>query len=250
LIHLPISGFTTVRGFKPWLSSLQAWNDLHLGEPPNQLYLWDPGDLPLQTYLSAPLPQAGNQVAALRDLLLEKANPWLAARRTRMGVIQPLPESNGATWSGLPLVSPCFRSVSGPDGPGVFAALLSTNSNNSNPPPLFAPGIFNQTNLLCYDWENTEERLLPWLYLSQGYLSTIGQPQLPPSSAEASWLYAITARLSDCRTTVMAPATNQLTLERRSRIGLSAPELLLLANWLQSPQFPGGLLDLFAVRDQ
>ena len=63
-----ISSFSAIRGIKPWLASLRAWNALEAGPPPDQLFAWGLQGLPMNTFFAAPQPDASNQVEPHRGL--------------------------------------------------------------------------------------------------------------------------------------------------------------------------------------
>jgi hypothetical protein len=56
LLHEPVHSFTAAQGLKPWLSSLPAWEKLHAGAPPNQLFCWAQGGSPFMAYAAGRQP--------------------------------------------------------------------------------------------------------------------------------------------------------------------------------------------------
>jgi hypothetical protein len=65
--------------------------------------------------------------------------------------------------------------------------------------------------------------------------------QLPANSASLAWLRAASHQLAFSATEVTQTGPNQLSINRRSSVGFTALELNLLADWLESPEFPRGL---------
>ena len=247
-IHEPLLSFTAIRGFRNVLASSKAWTGLGVGEPPNQFYCWALDGVPLQICCAAPLQTAGNEVRTVTDILLKDGNPWLALHGA--GSFQPLPAGDGVMWTGLPMVSPFLKSVESPAGSMVVGALVPNAESGTNTQgalyyhPTFAAllgKMVPKTNLLYFDWELTAPRLESWLYLGQSIRAAFRAPQLPLGTASMSWLHTIMARLGNSTTEVVLTGADQLTFTRRSTIGLTAPELHLLADWLESPQFPLGL---------
>ncbi|HZI31781.1 MAG TPA: hypothetical protein VFF11_05535, partial [Candidatus Binatia bacterium] len=55
------------------------------------------------------------------------------------------------------------------------------------------------------------------------------------------WLKAIERMLGTNSTEIVRISSNKLSVNRISTFGFSALELHLLADWLESPQFPHGL---------
>jgi hypothetical protein len=248
LIPEPLNSFTAVRGLKPWLSSLKIWHDLPFGAPPGQLYFWALPGAASQAYFAAPLPDASNQVNRLTEYLMEKTNPWLAAR----GYVkfERLPESNGVSWGNMPSIQPFFKFVNAANGGVVFGGLLpdTTPGTNTQDNLYQRPSrsrLFDQmsapTNLVYYDWELAGTRIEPCLYLGQVSRVVSRHPELPLESASLKWLRAIEPRLGDCTTMITCAGTNQLSFVRKSTVGFTGAELQLLAEWLESPQFPRGL---------
>jgi hypothetical protein len=251
LIQEPLDSFTAVRGFRPWLSSLKVWHDLPLAAPPGQLYFWSIPGKTSQAYFAAPLSDASNQVNRLTGYLMDQSNPWLAAR----GYVQfqRLPDANGVSWGNLPAIQPFFKFVNTAGGGAVFGGLLpdttpGTNTQDNIYQRLSPARLFDQlsaqTNLVYYDWELTGLRIQPCLYLGQVARVVSRHPQLPLESPGLQWLQTIQPRLGVCTTMVTCTGTNQLSFFRKSTVGFTSAELQLLADWLESPQFPCGLYSL------
>ncbi len=249
LLGDPLDSLTAVRGVRPWLASLKAWHDLPLGTPPDQACFWSlPGAAP-QVYFTAPVADASNQVAQVTKYLMEKTNPWLAAH----GYVsfEPLPGSNGVVWGNTPAFQPFLQFA---DAGDVVLGGLSLNRNpgTNTQDNLFERPPFSRlfdrisapTNLVYYDWELTGSRIEPCLYLGQAARVVSHHVQLPLESASLEWLRAIEPRLGPCTTTITATGPNQLSFFRKSTVGFTGAELQLLADWLESPQFPSGLYSL------
>lgn len=240
LMHEPLASFIAVRGLQSWLAGSQFWRDLQIAAPPGQLFFWSLTGSPYQTYFAAPLPDASRQVAALADHLLQKGNPWLAAN----GYIgfDRAPDANGVIWGNLPEIKPFIKSAgTGADG-WLYAGLFpDTNAAAAPPPAGLLQDILRRPNLVYYDWEVTGPRLQPDLQLAQTARQIARRPAMSLDSASLDWLAMLIPRLGTSATIISRPAPGQLTFVRRSTLGLTAPELHLLADWLESPQFPRGL---------
>jgi hypothetical protein len=235
LMHEPLAGFTAVRGLQPLLAGWPLWRDLAAGAAPGQLFVWSlSGGSPYQVYCAAPLPDAATRVAAWSDRLLQSGNPWLAAH----GYIgfDPAADGDGVTWGNLPDIKPFIRSAG--DG-WLFAGLLpDTNSAAAAPPPAgLIADVLRRPNLVYYDWEVTGPRLQPVLQLAQTTRLLLRQPQLALDSASLDCLAALVPRLGTSATIITRTAPDQLTFVRRSNLGLTSPELNLLAGWLESAGF-------------
>jgi len=251
LIPEPLNSFTAVRGLRPWLASSKMWHDLPLDAPPDQLYFWSLPGTASQTFFAAPLPDASNQVNRLTEFLMTNSNPWLAAH----GYVKfgRLSDANGVSWGNMPAIQPFFKFVAAANGSVIFGGLLpdTTPGTNTQDNIYQRPSrsrlfdrISAQTNLVYYDWELTGTRIEPCLYLGQVSRVVSRHPELPLESASVKWLKAIEPRLGACTTTITCTGANQLSFFRKSTVGFTGAELQLLADWLESPQFPCGLYSL------
>jgi len=250
LIREPLDSLTAVRGLNPWLSSLKIWHDLPLGTPPDQLCLWALPGADSQSFFAAPFPDASNQVNRLAGYLMAHSNPWLDAH----GYVkfEYLPDATGVLLGNLSSIQPFLKSVDAAGGLAFGGLLLDTNPGTNTQGNLFdRPALSSlldrisaQTNLVYFDWELTGSRIEPCLYLGQAARVVSHHTQLPLESSSLECLRAIEPRLGACTTTLTRTGPNQLSFFRRSTVGFTGAELQLLADWLESPQFPSGLYSL------
>jgi hypothetical protein len=238
LMSQPLTSFTAIRGMAPWLSSLSAWNDLKIGPPPNQLYVWAL-QAPMQTYFAAPQPIASNQVSSLTTLVLEKGAAFFATNG--ISKFEKAPSFNGLKWGGVPAIAPFVQSFEAQSGSFIFGGLFPIETTNAPPSIALLAQFLGQTNLICYDWELGGLRSEGWYYLGQFFRFASFRQQMRAESAGLAWLKSVSEKLGNCGTTVTITAPNQLSLVRISRVGLTAFELHLLADWLEGPEFPHGL---------
>lgn len=253
-IHEPLVGLTAIRDIQSWLATWKAWNDLQIGAPPNQIFFWAPDGIGMQILAGVPMLDAANQVRGLSEVVVRRVNPWLSLHG--VGAFEQAPDGNGIMWKGLSLIAPSARAVD--QGRLALAALLprlvpgtNTQADLYERPSL--DELFQElsagTNLVAFDWELTGPRVESCLYVGQALRVAFRRPQLPLQSTAAAWLYAIKPRLGNCTTAIHRTGTNQLSFDRKSSIGLTGAELNLLADWLESPQFPRGLYTLLAPAD-
>lgn len=237
-ISQPLVSFGAVRGLGPLIGALEAWRGLGIGAPPNQFCFWASQGFPMLTYFAAPQRDASNQVSAICDLLLDREAPWFATHDLAKFVRAH--SYNGLEWKGLPYMSPFLRSISEPGGDFVYGGFFP-NSKETPLPASALRSALNQTNLVYHGWEMTGERLGQWTYMGQ-YIRFVAElPQMPNGSASMAFLKAIAPKLGDCVTQITFDPPGQLSIARRSSIGLTAIELQLLADWLESPTFPWSL---------
>ena len=247
LIVGEVTSFTAVRGFEPWLASLKAWNGLHIGSPPNQAYFWALRGLPVLSFFAAPHPEAGNQVSRLADLVLQKCSLWFATNPSAS--FQKSKDFNGLQWRGLPFIYPFLKSIEAGNNSFVFAGLFPPpgDTNASRPLPAdLVKHLETQQGLVAYSWELTAPRVKDWTVIGQSLRLVAQKAQLPPRCAALAWFTAAGPKLWPSVTEVTQTGHGQLSFERRSSLGLTAVELHLLADWLESPEFPHGLHTLVA----
>lgn len=238
LIDEHVSSFTVVRGFQPWLASLKAWNDLAIGPPPDQACFWALKGLAMQSYFAAPLPEASNEVDRLTDWVLQNQHRWFPTNDLANFVKSE--SFNGLEWKGLPYMSPFLRSLTVSNRNFVFGGgFPNTVVNPLSLKPLQA--TLSQTNLVYHDWEITGLRIDQWLYMGQFARLVSHKTQLPFDSPGLLWLKAISPKLGASVTDITQTGPNQLSFTRQSTVGFTGAELQLLADWLESPQFPLGL---------
>jgi len=248
LMDGPLANFTAIRGFKSWLGTLKAWNDLHIGAPPNQLFLWSLMGRGWNSYGAAPLLDASNEVCKLTDLVLQKGGPWFATNELAKFVRSD--KFNGMEWRGNPWMWPSLQSLTlTNNGNFVFGGLF-LNQPTDPPPVGYFDKVLADTNLVYYGMEQTGSRVPQWLYVSQFARYVSGKPQMPFKAASLEWLRVAGPRLGPSVTRITKTSDATLSLERISSTGLTAFELHLLADWLESPQFPVGLHTFVAHPDK
>jgi hypothetical protein len=243
VIQEPLLGFTAVRSASARLAASEFWSSNSLGRAPDQLYLWTQSGVPMQTYFAAPSSAASNQVSRLAGYVLDRINPLLAANGPAgAGEFRRAPDGVGLAWNGLPFMSPFLQFTESAAGPVVVGGLFPPDGQTNHPPsPELLRLLATTTNLVVYDWELTGPRVETWLYIGQFFRLAFAQAQLPPESTAVNWLKAIEPQLGNCATLVTQTGSARLTFQRKSALGLTALELQLLADWLESPRFPVGI---------
>jgi hypothetical protein len=246
LIYDPLVGFTAVRGITKWFDSLTGWSGLPLGSP-SDIYTWSMGGIPLQTYLAFPDPDASNRVDLLARALLERARPYFATNA--FGRLERT-ATGGLNWADFPFLPASLEAMHVPAGDFLVAGWSpqTGRDNRSSPPELLAQ-FLPRTNLVYYDWELTEARLDAWIYLGQTLRLTALWAQLPRDGAAQKWLSAIAPKLGNCVSAAELIGDRRLSFNRTAGVGFTALELHVLADWLESPDFPRGLHSLDSKPD-
>ncbi len=241
-VHQPFVSFTAVRGMAGWLKS-QSWAQPYLLAPvQNQAFIWAMGGAPFQAFYAVPVADANAALAHL-DATLQ---PVIAERNAHDGFVSPftLEATNSRlTLIGAPMMAPYVQTLKEPSGEFLLAGgFPNTPRSKPLPPELFArlatPG------LVFYHWEITAERIMSQLQLSQLALMLTRHKQLDGEAVPFKWVSKIAPSLGNTVTEITQTAPDQFTFTRRAPGGLTAFELLALANWLDAPDFPGCSLQL------
>jgi len=239
LVFDPLLSFTAVQGIAPWLNTWPAYQNLHLGPAPNQMFLWAQNGIPFQSYVAAAVPNSATLISNLVQTLSDQVNPWMTNHAA--GYFDRGTNAAEVVWSEVPFMSPFLRAAPPLQTNFVFGGLIGVLSTNRSAPPELLKQFETKKDLVGYDWEVTGPRIQQWLYFGQLIRFALSKAQIPPSSAGFAWLRSLESRLGNSGTTLSLTGPNRLTLVRNSGAGFSSAELLWLVDWLESPSFPKGL---------
>ena len=238
LIAPELLGFTAVRGVRPWLASRKWWNDWQLGVPPNQIFYWSAWGQPMESYMAVPLTDASNFVARAADLLVGPGNAWLKSLHG-IGDFWASNAKDEVAWREVPYASPFLR-ISRNESNDFVVCGMTPLGELTTPPPQVLNQLTNLTNLVCYEWEITDPRIGAGFQISQLVRMASGRSQLAGETASSPWIRGIAPRLGNYVAVTTLPKPNELLMVSRSYIGMTALQLQVLADWLESPQFPVG----------
>ncbi|MBM3831930.1 MAG: hypothetical protein FJ403_01395 [Verrucomicrobia bacterium] len=232
--------FSAIQGFGPWLSRHKLTAELGLKSPPNQAYFWahDPSRLPNQILAALPVPNVTN---TLQNFISE----WVPRLNTNLledgyGRIEYVTNELQVSWGWLPpVIRPYIRPAPEPGGDhleaGVFPLVTMTNTP---PPAALLDQLSSRTNLLFYDWEITQHRLEQFSNLMPFLSLFLTVPERDATSISSRWLAAVAPKLGNTITEIAATSPKELSLVRNSHIGFTGAELMTLAYWLDSTNFP------------
>lgn len=234
LIRGSLTSFTAVRGFAPWLER-QPWAQLlQISPEPDQAFVWSLGQNPLQLYLAVPVTNSVNALAQLGQNLTADTN-W------EKYLIYDLPfvrTNNRIALEQVPFyVSPEVQALTDPSGDYLLADVFP-NLRGPQPPDALLQQM-NRDNLVAYHWEMTPSRLKDLPHLTQLALMLTQHRQLDQVSTAGQWLNHIAPILGVSATEVTQTGPTELSFTRSAPAGLTAIELMALAEWLEAPNFPG-----------
>ena len=247
-IYQSVTGFTAMRGIASWLGGSSVWQKTRFAPALDQMFFWAQSGIPFQTYFAAPLPGASNQLYQLAARLVARGNPWLATNG--QGNFQWQPNPPVLMWNDALMISPFLKPVVVNQSDWLLGGLYPLTLADASPTPASLVQVLSQTpNLLYYQTEQTAVRVDAGLFITQLFRVVFHKPQLPPQGAAAQWLKHIEPLLGDSTTEITRTRPQTLSFARQSTIGFTALELHLLADWLESPQFPHGLHTFLAPPD-
>ena len=238
MIHQPLTSFTAVRGFGPWLER-QPWaKRLQISPEPDQAFSWSLGSYPLQAFIAVPVTNSTTALAQLGQNLASNTN-W---ENDLMNFISLGITNNRIFLRNVPFAGPEILALNDSSGDYLFADVFPNVADGEAPPQLLEQ--LKPENLVAYHWEITSDRLKALPQLSQLALMITQRRQFDPNSATGQWLKYIGPALSNCVTKVTQTGPAELAFSRSGRAGLTAVELVALASWLEAPNFPGCDLSL------
>ena len=239
LIHQPLSSFTAARGFGPWLQN-QSWARLFgLSPEPNQLYSWTLASGPMEGYTAFPVPNATNELTQIDQNLTANTN-W---QKHFLITFQKTVTTNRISWQGFPFISPEIRALQEANGDFLLMDVFPIPPFG-RPVPSELYEAFRRDKVVFYHWEITAPRLKALPELTQFALVLTKHRQFEMNSAAGRWLSAIGPTLGNSVTEAEQTGPSELTFTRTAPAGLTAVELIALANWLEAPNFPGCDLSL------
>lgn len=246
-IRDPLVSFLAVRGLAPVLEAFPALRDLGYKPTPNQIFGWGHAQLPFQFHYAAP---SSNVRPQLKTIAPKVEKLVLGAAPARYsGVVNWDTNSQEIVWRGLPLASPHLGEirVGGREylSLGAFPAMRSTNMM----PPELSSALMGRPELVAFDYEITGQRIMHWRQFYQLAEIASRRALTPTNFPTEKWLLDAYPKLGESVTELRATSATQMTLVRKSQIGFNAGEIVTLAHWLESTNFPAfGVFPAQAVR--
>jgi hypothetical protein len=244
IIRDPLIGFSAGRGIGPLLGATEFWKNQKLGTPPNQVYFWAQRGMPWFHFFGLPSKDAEDQMKNLGKWILDDLNETLAS--SNLGYMTNA-GGNRFTWRGIPIFMPNIGVGPGPGIPVIYGGFYKQGLNRGPMPAELLGQLHAGTNVVWYDWEFTGPCIEGWLGISQMSKHALRYPRLTHKPG-FDWLSSARTNLANCTTVIKKEGAGELALARDSAIGLNAAELMMLVDWLESPDFPAGLHTLRAER--
>jgi hypothetical protein len=232
----PLTDFTAARGIARALDEVPLIRDSGWSPMPNQFCGWGNRNLPFQLFYSAPSRNVNAQLRRVEPKLRAEIN-----RASGTNLIGSLGwDSNNVEliWRGLPLATPGFVPVRDGGEEFVVVQFFPMLKTKERPPQELFAQIAGRDDLVLYDWESTEFRVPHWRQMYQLAEIATHRTLTPTNTPAQRWQFDVPALLGDTVTEVRTTSPTQMTLVRKSSIGLTAFELVTLSRWIESTDFP------------
>ena len=232
----PLTDFTVARGVSRALNEMLLIRNSGWSPVPSQFCGWGNRNLPFQLFYAFPSRDVNAQLRRVEPKLRLEIN-----RLCGTNLVGGLGWSSNKTeliWHGLPLATPGVVPIK--DGAQEFAVVQffpMIKSKERPPQELFAQ-FAGRDDLVAYDWESTEFRLPHWRQIYQLAEIASRRTLTPTNTASQRWQQDVATHLGDTVTELRASSPTQMTLVRKSAIGLTAFELVTLSRWIESTSFP------------
>ena len=237
VISEPLTSFTIAQGIGPWLGQIKGISDLGLNPLPNQFCAWGINHEQCRMYFAAPVSDATNSMQRLAPHIARFVK---SALTNALGEFVYVTNKFEVVWSGLPWLIPILQAETDGRNQYLMGGLFPLPARHVPPPEELLGQFRGRTNLLYYDWEITEPRLI---HAKQFYqLASIfdSRRTLSTNLPSQRWLLAVGPKLGNTATEITQTGPQELVLVRRSHLGLTGFELATFSIWLESPGFPFG----------
>ena len=227
-----IISFTAGQDVAAFLNMNPALGHLASNPLTNQFYFWALDQMPLLNYMAWPVANASNALQRLATEAPAAFNPELK----RFNGTQLAWNSKAArlAWLNMSMFAPALEAVQDNDGQFLFLSSFPRSSKIKPAPDSLLAQIQGRTNLVYYDWELTGRRLSEWQILgkmiSNRAVGENGDAEIA-SFDETEWLGNVVPLVGNTVTEITRVAPKELSFKRKAPVGLTAVELVLLADW-------------------
>lgn len=234
-IRDPLISFTALQGAAlNWFDT--AWiGDWKPPVKPDQMYLWAMDNIPFLSFAALHVPNS-------KEFLTKTEKDWLAVnpllQSNRLGLVRSQTNGVGLVWNQLPIIVPTLKPAADPDGDYLLGGLFPPPPSTNNIPGELLQQFVPRTNLVYYDWEVTAPRVQQWQNLAPILNMITSKVPVRGSNAGQTWIKAVGPKLGNAVTEATVVNTREITIVRRSTLGLTGYELNRLVRWFDNPGFP------------
>jgi hypothetical protein len=233
LIGDSVIAFTAARGLVAPLLEQAGLAELIQGGELSQMYLWSQPETPFSTYGVVHADKPAQLISRVHDWIRPQFSTN-ATPGTRQGLVMYDPTRQILALSSAPVATP---TLAGPtNGQPGFVGLSFVGLNRSKGPlpkellaELLKPGV------LYYDWEMTSENIAHWSAGLQVKDISAGLRPPPAEGPGRRFLEESAPYLENAVTVVSQKSPGVFELQRKTTVGLTSFELVLLTRWLDPP---------------
>ena len=232
----PLASFTAARGVG--LSQAKRVLDAAQLKPSNgQFFAWSQARTKFQSFFAVKVDDPAAEIAGLAKRIGDFKKPG-AKGENFIGKVVHDPKKPVVTWGNVPLFAPYLTKANSVDKGYVVGGVFPPDPIKKPIPQELLNEFVNKEDLVYYNWEITGQRLEKWNLLIQfAAILSDRRGQLVNKTKGIAFITSLFQKLGNTITDA-AVSGNELTITRKSHLGLSALEIALLTRWLDNPQFP------------
>jgi len=232
----PLASFTAARGVG--LSTAESILGRTELEPTNdQFFAWSQARTKFQSFFAMKVDDPAAEIARLAKRISEYKKPGSAGENF-IGKVVHDPKKPAVTWGNVPLFAPYLTKANSADKGYVVGGVFPPDPNKKPIPQELLNEFINKDNLIYYNWEITGQRLEKWNLLIQfAAILSDRREQLVNKTKGIAFITSLYPKLGNTITDATVN-NNELTITRKSHLGLSALEIAMVTRWLDNPQFP------------
>lgn len=238
LLRDPLVNFTAIRSLGPLLrpgSSMASVIGTELGK--SQTYLWTVAQVPFQYYVAFASASPKAELDRLGEEVPRAWNPLLASAKA--GTFGWNSNRTQIQMAGAPPLAPFIVATNAPNGGWITGGFFPFVPSREPAPKELLDEFQGREEIVYYDWEISQERVGFWRVLGQ-ISPVFGRKAGTTETAELRRRYVTTERfletlaanLGNTVTEATVSAPKELSVVRKSHLGLSGFELVRLARWL------------------
>ncbi len=235
LISEPLISFTLGQGIAPLLRQVKGLAEVGLDPMPNQFCCWGIKHAQCRMFVTLPVPHAVETMRATAAAWPKFLQSTLTNSHGEFFYVSNRAE---LVWGSLPFSVPVIHAEQNGKDEFLFAAIFPLQSPPTPVPEELFAQVRGRTNLIYYDWELTDERLVHGKQFYQ-LLYFADSRRLPPTNTVSKrWLSAIRPKLGNTITEITQSGPQELSLVRKSHLGFTGFEIATFSAWLDTPGFP------------
>ena len=227
--------FTAARGLTRLLRDSKIFDRFGWSPRPSQLFVWAYGLTPLHTFAAVPAADATNLLAQMAPRLEAFVRSNVADKV--MGDVTWNSNRTSVTSGQMLFLQPTFSAVHVPEGDFLYCNLFPLSPVTNAPPPAELMASLARTNLIYYDWEITQHRLLQWRAMASLTDLLRIERTILPNTPSQNWLTMVMTNVGNTVTDVSLISPKEVEILRSAHVGLTGFELVALQRWIDANNF-------------